>query len=183
MDSEQILNTSSDAARFVTGIEGWVDRNDRFWGTDEHAARWSGCTHIVCPKCGKPTPKSYTICEECREKKAIERYGAKERREWDGKTPLYSEAAEKYFFDEDSLWDHLETHGGSEQSLRLVICEPHRLRQVDEDYFYDDLPEDGDIPDEVANALKDLNRVICDQDPVSWSPGVYVPKIKKHKRP
>jgi hypothetical protein len=175
MAIKQILNTSSDAARFVTGLEGWVDRHGRFCGTDEHMARWSGCTHIICPKCGKPTPKSYTICEDCREEKAIERYKARERREWDGKTPLYSEAVDEYFFDEDSLRDHLETHEVLEQVLRLVICEPNRLRQVEEDYFLDDLPEDGDIPDEVANALEDLNRVIRDQDPVSWSPGRYVP--------
>ena len=177
MDAKQILNTSNESAKFVTGIEGWVDRNGRFWGNDEKMARWSGCTHIACKNCGKPTPKSYTICPDCREKKAIERYDAKERKEWDGKTPLYSEASDEYFFDEDGLDEHLENIGNSIESLRLVICEPDYLKQIDEDYFCDDLPDDGDIPDDVATALENLNRVIREQAAVSWYPGQYAAEI------
>ena len=178
MDSKQILNTSYEAARYVTNIEGWVDSQNRFWGKDEKMARWSGCTHIICPKCGRPTPKNYTICENCREEKAIERYNLKERRKWDGKTPLYSEATKEYFFfDEGSIDCHFAEYLKDREylfrSLRLVICEPIPLRQIDEEYFCDDLPEDGDIPDEVASALEDLNRIIRDQKPVSWEPGKY----------
>ena len=70
-DKEQILYTSDEVAKHVTNIEGWVDRHGRFWGKDEHMARWSGCTHIICPSCGNPTSRNYTICSDCRNKKAL----------------------------------------------------------------------------------------------------------------
>lgn len=173
VDTKQILITSDEVAKFTTNIEGWVDRHSRFWGKDEYMARWSGCTHIICPECGKPTPKSYTMCDVCREEKAIERYESKERKQWDGNIPLYSEAADEYFFDRDDLNDYLENHECTSQSLRLVICKPIYLRQVDKDYFYDELPEDDDIPSDVANALEDLNETIRAHGPVLWSPGKY----------
>ena len=171
-DTKQILNTSDEAAKFVTNLEGWVDRLGRFWGKDERMARWAGCTHIVCPDCGNPTPKGYTICKGCREKKAVERYEAKERKQWDRETPLYSEFADEYFFSEDSLNDYLE-FGETKQALRLVICEPIYLKEIDEDYFCDELPEDGELPENVFSALEELNKIIRGQKPVSWMPGKY----------
>ena len=170
---KQILITSDEAAKFVTNIEGWIDRHGRFWGKDEYMARWSGCTHIICEKCERPVLKSYRICDVCREEKAIERYKSKECKQWDGNTPLYSEIAEEYFQDRDDLNDYLDNHECTSQSLRLVICEPVYLQQIDEDCFYDDLPEDDDIPSDVADALEDLNRIIQAHGPVSWFPGKY----------
>jgi len=181
MSDKQILYTSYEAAKFVTNIEGWVDSNHRFWGKDEHMARWSGCTHIICPGCGKPTQKNYTICSDCREKKAIERYEAKDRLKWDRQTPLYSEAADEYFFDEDQLMDYLadqtfppgQEHVADERSLRLVICEPVYLREIEDDLFDGELPEDGYLPLDIQTALDNLNILIREQGPVSWSPGKY----------
>ncbi len=173
INTKQILITSDEVAKFVTNIEGWIDRHGRFWGKDEHMARWSGCTHIICPECGRSTPKHYTICDVCREEKAIERYESKERKQWDGNIPLYSEAVDEYFSNQDDLNDYLENHECTVQSLRLIICEPVYLRQVNEDYFYDEFPEDEDIPSDVANALEDLNETIRVNGPVSWSPGKY----------
>jgi len=174
---KQILNTGDEAAKYVTNIEGWVDCNGRFWGKDEQAARWSGCTHIACRNCGKPTPKNYTICEDCREKKDIERYEKKDRKQWDGETPLYSEFIDKYFFDGDDLLDYLYVTEKSSESLRLVICCPIYLSQITEDGFYDDLPEDGELPEDVVKAIDALNDVIREQEPVSWSPGRYAAEI------
>lgn len=172
-DTKQILNTSDDAAKFVTDIEGWVDRHGRFFGNDKNGARWSGCTHIVCSDCGQSTPKNYLICESCREKKAIKQYESKERKKVDRETPLYSETADEYFFDEDSLRDFLEDNECTVQSLRLIICEPIYLKEIDEDYFCDELADDGELPEAVVDALDNLNAVIRDENPVSWTPGKY----------
>lgn len=172
-----ILNTSNEVAKFVTGIEGWIDRRGRFFGKEKNAeemARWSGCTHIVCPDCGKACPKSYIRCSDCIEKKAIERYKALECKEWDGKTPLYSDRDDKYFFNEQELTDYLEDSFDVEsdmKSLRLVICEPVYLREIDTDHFCDELADDGELPEAVTDALDNLNAVIRDEDPVSWVPG------------
>jgi len=174
-ESKQILNTSIEAAKFLTNIEGWVG-GGRFFGKDERAARWSGCTHIICPDCGKPTPKMYTRCSDCREKNAIKRYEARERKRWDRETPLYSDAADSYFFDEQELMYYLEDSFNLKSDvalLRLVICEPIYLRQVEEDYFCGELTEDGELSEAVIDALNNLNTVIQDEDPVSWFPGKY----------
>jgi hypothetical protein len=173
MKTKQILDTSDEAACYGKNLEGWIDRHGRFWGKDEKAARWSGCTHIICPECGRPTPKHYTICQGCREKKAIERYKLKERRHWDLTVPVYSETTDEYFFDANDLNDWLEDHNCTAESLRLVICEPIYLRQVNEDYFCDELPEDEGVPDDIADALENLNRIIREQGPISWDPGKY----------
>jgi len=173
MINKQILNTSDEAAKFATGIEGWVDRYGRFWGKDEYMARWSGCTHAMCSECGRPTPKSYTMCNDCRKKKAIERYNAKKCKQWDGNVPLYSETTHEYFLDKDNLNYYLEDHECTPESLHLVICEPIYLRQVDEDYFYNKFPKNDNIPPDVATALEDLNRIISEQEPVGWKPGKY----------
>lgn len=177
MDTTQILNTSDDAAKFVTDIEGWVDRHGRFFGNDKNGARWSGCTHIVCSECGQPTPKNYLICESCREKKAIKRYESKERKKWGRETPLYSETADEYFFDEDSLRDFLEDDEYTIQSLRLTICDPVYFKEVYEDYFCDELSEDGELPQDIIGALEDLNTLLRNHGPASWTPGKYAADI------
>lgn len=172
-NQKQILKISDEAAYYKENISGWIDRHGRFFGKDENMARWSGCTHILCPDCGEPTEKGYTVCHNCREKNAIKRYGAKERKKWNGETPLYSDSFDKYFLCEDDLSDFMEDCRCNAKSLRLVICEPVYLREVDEDHFYNELSEDGKLPEAVANALKELNEVIREQDPVSWIPGKY----------
>lgn len=177
MSTEQVLITSDEAAKFVTGIEGWIDRYGRFWGKNEAAARWSGCTHIVCPKCETPTPKNYTLCSNCRERSAIDRYNAKKEKLWNGDTPLYSDASGEYFFQADDLIDYIEEHECTVQSLRLVICDPIKLRHVDKDYFCDDLAEDDALSSDVLEALDVLNEVIRAQPPVSWYPGKYAARF------
>lgn len=181
MEDIQILNTSDRAAEFRTDISGWVDRHGRFWGEDERMARWSGCTHLICPECGKVMSKNYTLCSECRNEKSVGRYKARESKLWDGITPLYSDACDRYFFDWDEVLEYLNEIDQQEESfgvLRLLICSPIRLRQVDDDYFCDELPEGGSLPSDVVEALADLNEVIRRQTPVSWAPGKYAAIIK-----
>ena len=174
---KQVLYTSEETVKYVTNIKGWVDRHGRFWGKDEHMARWSGCTHIICPSCGSPTLKNYTICFDCRNKKAIERYNKKDRIEWDGKIPLYSEVADEYFFDSDELDYYREENDCSIKSLRLVICEPTKLRFLHTDYWEDELPENGELPEDILKAVDKLNELLECQSLSSWYPGEFAAKI------
>jgi len=174
VNNQQILYRSAKSAKWMTDIEGWVDSNGRFWGENEHMARWSGCTHIDCAECGKPTPVSGpTICGECKDKKELEKYRSMPRMRWDGKTPLYSATNDKYFFDEDDLLDYIEEEGGTVDDLKLIICEPNKFPEIEGDYFYDELPEDGVLPTEIEIAIDAMNKVIRAQPPASWSPGKY----------
>lgn len=172
-----ILEDSPEAAKYVT-VGGWVDRHGRFFGVDERTARWSGATHIKCANCGKATSKTYTICCDCRLKRSAEKYAAMEPKEWDFDTPLYSEQLGKYFFDDEVLNYVDDNPTESIESLMLVICEPVYLRQIDSDYFYDDLPDDGELPEEIVIALANFNNIISQQSPVSWAPGKYRAVLK-----
>lgn len=172
-EEKKVLNTSDEAAKYVTGIEGWVDRHGHFYGKDERLARWAGATHVSCSECGAETNKTYTICYACRCKKELEKFYAKKIKDWNGITPLYSELTENYFFDLGDLQDYLCENKLKVDSMMLVICTPNKLRELDEDYFCDELPEDGELPPDVYAAIVDLNRVIKEQEPISWSPGPY----------
>lgn len=173
-ECKRILYTSDDAAKFVTNISGWVDRHGNFWGKAEDSARYSGCTHKACPKCGNLTAKGYLVCADCREKKAIEIYNKKEKKEWDGNLLLYSDGTGDYFAEQEDVEDYVAENGCTLESLRLVICDSVQLRKVDEDYWCDDLPDDcEELPEAVLEALKELNAVIVEAAPVSWIPGDF----------
>jgi hypothetical protein len=50
-----------------------------------------------------------------------------------------------------------------------MLCEEQKVHQIDEDYWYDDLPEDGDAPDELLEAIEVFNKAIMDVT-ISWEP-------------
>lgn len=167
---KMILNTDPEAAREMT-ITGWVSRNGLFFGKDERAARWSGCTHIVC-ECGKPACKSYTCCEDCRAKRQRERWEKFELVKWDGESPLTTYDGDDWFFDADSLYEWAEDNDIDLADAMLVIAEPCYARTVDEDYWSDDLHEDSELPSPIVAALKTFNEAIkAYREPLSWHMG------------
>lgn len=168
---EKIIHyDSQEAAQFQTGLSGWVDRYGRFWGNDEHMARWSGCTHLNCTKCGEQIEvRSY--CRSCSHKTDVERYLSMPKQEWYGEEYLYSMSYDKYIYSNEELFDFLAETNTSPEDLMLVICEPNYLSQINSDYWCDDLTEDGDLPGNVESALEALNKAIRDAGPASYSPG------------
>ena len=167
----RVLYTDDKAATFRTDIKGWVDRHGRYFGNDLHVARWSGCTHIVCKGCGKPTEKNYLTCEDCREKADIERFKKRKVSVWNGTIPVYSECLDKYFMEADELSDFLEEYEGSVESLRLLICEPVYPRPLESDYFSDCLSEDEDAPKALLDAIDRFNLELKEIGSTSWTPG------------
>ena len=180
MKEEKVIRYDSpEAARFVTNMQGWVDAKGYFWGNDsrsEHMARFSSCTIMVCEKCGADYP-NHSYCRPCSEKRQIERYNALPKKKWDGETPLYSDAADCWFFDPSELEDYCEEHECIRESLRLVICKPVYAREIESDYFCDELPEDQDLDDvdeELADLLEEVNKYIRKREkPLSWRPGKF----------
>jgi hypothetical protein len=154
----------------------WVSRSGRFYFGDKarHLAKYDGCTHRTC-FCGQKMEKHYTRCATCREVAAMQRYDNRDKAQWDGEVPLYSDAADRYFNSFDEIDGFLEDEGGSIDGLRLIICEPNFAREIDPDeYYLDDLPEDCSVPAEIADAFEALNKAIreCKQ-PLSWVPGKF----------
>ena len=168
MSNKIIMFDSPEAATYRTDIKGWVSSDGRFYGGDERTARWGGCTHQIC-KCGKLHDKHRTICDSCYAKQRTEKYYALPVEKWDGETPLCLWDDDRFFFDEGSLLDWLaDQEEGTE--VQLVKCKPGRLHYVDEDIWCDDLPEDGELPEEVASKLAELNEAIKRAEPVCWWP-------------
>jgi len=179
---EVVLSTSDEAAKFVTGISGWVSRHGRFWGKDENMARYDGCTHNVC-ECGNLIEKGYNYCETCRKKDRDDIFQHFERIEWDGKTPICIFDDDQFFFDMDELEIWCEEHDCTPQDLQLVLCKPTYASPIDDDMYYDDLPEDmslEDVAPELASRINDLNNWIEEQKIIlSWTASkiaVIIPK-------
>jgi hypothetical protein len=172
MDNKQmVLFDSDEAAQYRTNLSGWVSRHGHYWGVDERAARYDGCTHTRCEDCGEPVDRGRLICPKCHEKRQVKRYNTMPQEEWDGKGMLYSDAADKYFLDLDDAEDFLEDEEGTIESLRLIICEPNYLPLIPDDYGCDELAEDGELPDAVIDAIEKFNEVIRKTGAVSWYPG------------
>ena len=131
MNDIMILNDSPDAARYVTGLSGWVSRNGKFFGNTEEGerlARWDGCTHIPCKKCGTPTNRNYTLCPACQRAYARELHARKDRAPWHGKM-IYSYENDEYYDSPDDARDALED-GQTMEDLRLVLCVPTRVQPI-----------------------------------------------------
>ena len=176
-NDEVILNTSDKAAKFVTHLCGWVDRHGRFWGDDERMARWSGCTHEQC-SCGNMHSKGWTCCEKCRDDKRREKFDALEKVEWDGETPITLDNGDEYFFCEDDLRDYLEENEININDLQFRLCQPVPMPVLDESYFLEQLHEGAELPDDIANAIAELNQLIRKAPTQTWEPSKYAAVVK-----
>lgn len=172
MDSKVVMIDSPEAAEYRTDLKGWVSRDGFYYGDgpdSERTARYAGCTHVPCSQCGTPTNKGYTMCRGCRDLAYIAKYEAMPRAEWDGTVMVYSEARDRYYNSPDDAADDLED-GETLADLQLVLCTPNYVRQIEPDYCCDDLPEDGDVPADVEEAMEAFNRAVAGIV-LSWSPG------------
>ncbi len=161
-ESPMVLDTSPEAATYRTDIKGWVSRDGLFFGDGaqgERTARYSGCTHKQC-ECGAVAEKHRIRCDACQEKHTRADYEKLPLIEWDGETPLCIFRGDTYFWSADDLDLYCDTNDVRSTDLMLVICDPVNLHEVDIDYWSDELPEDGDLPTPVEDALTALNKAI-----------------------
>ena len=176
MDKPIVMFDSPEAATYRTDIKGWVSRDGLFYGdnpSSERGARWSGCTHQTCD-CGRVHEKSRTICDSCYAKQRSDKYYALPMVEWDGDTPVCTWDDDQFFFDEGSLLDwmaDLDYENGERPEVQLVLCKPGKLHLLDTDDWCDDLPDDGELPDEVMVKLGELNDALRNAPTVCWHPG------------
>lgn len=99
-----------------------------------------------------------------------------EQKEWDGKAPLYSFTAKKYFYTYDEVYKYTQDHYTYAFNLQLVICEPVELRYVNTNCRKHDLLENGKLTYEVHKSLEELNQTIEEFGIVRWKPGKYAVK-------
>lgn len=164
-----------DAAEMRTGISGWCCKTcNRFWGDDEHMARYCCATSQPCECGGRITPRSYTICDACRKKKRDARWEALEKVDWDGETPLCEWDGDRYYFDEDSVRDAVAEHlhgGGRVEDFRLAMCRPVEPRAFEmAEFLSDSLPEDFDTDGEFDEIDGVVNDWIRARGVLAWEP-------------
>jgi len=172
MKEEKVIRYDSpEAAQFKTGIEGWVSSDGRFWGKDEHMARYTGCTHVLCQGCAAPVKKGWSHCEYCRSKRSTEKWAALPFMEWDGQKPVCLWNNDKYFFSEDDLIEYLYEHELNGADVQLVFCESIEYREIDYDYWGGDAHEDWEPPKELVEAVEKVNDLIRTLAPHSYTTG------------
>lgn len=167
---EKIIRYDSpEAAKQVT-ITGWVDSGGRFWGKDEHMARWSGCTHVKCSECDNWCKKSYTKCDECIQKGRRERFLSLPFKEWDLVEAVCLPDGDEYFFDLETLEDYMEEQ--EMQEIDLLFCDEIGYHHIHHDHWSDDMPDNvEDIPDELKIKIKEFNKFLDSLGTLSYYPG------------
>lgn len=160
-----------DAAELRTGISGWCCKAcGRFWGADEHMARYCCATNMPCECGARIEPRHWTHCEACREKRRDEVWAGLSRVEWDGEMPLCVFDDDKFFFSLDDLESYIDDldDGTAASDLRLVLCEPENGRYFEmSEFLSDDLPDGDDGPD-TKEIDATVNAWIKAHAPFSW---------------
>lgn len=159
------------SAATMEAVQGWVSRDGHFCGNNENLARSLGATHARCEECQAIVPKNRIRCSACEDARSRAKYALLPRRPWDVETPLVMHDSDHYFYDLNDVLDYAAETGQDVADLPLVICSPAHLHQIDAEDWADDLPEDGTLPDAVAEALETFNKVIAAAGPVSWVEG------------
>lgn len=173
MREEKLVMYESPEAASIQTVTGWVAADGRFWGNDEHMARYCGSTHRLCKNNpDHPIHRTSGWCDVCHDESRAAKFAAMPRRIWGGE-PITDFDGDSYFFDEEDLRDHILNHEIDLADLKLVFCTPNYPSEIDpNDHFMDDLPEDGEINDDQLIAAFDLvNEMIRKSPPLSWSPG------------
>lgn len=171
-EKQNILRDSPEAASIQT-VTGWVSSTGRFYGADEHLARYDGATHTKCEK--NPEHPIYKIngyCESCWAEKQQALYEAMPAEPYNGDACAVFNT-DQYFWEENEILEYCVDRGINPADLQLVHCVPTYARQIDgKDYFSDDLPEDGELPQVLHDAFAALNKIIGHKKHVlSWSQG------------
>lgn len=142
----------------------------------EKSARYHSATHSKCD-CGGLIRKGHSLCATCIEKQQIEKYLTYPEKDWDLNSIVYSHYYDKFFNDIDELEDFLacEEEEGEEiptlTNLRLVHCQANYPREIDGDFWADDLPENQDeLPKELCQKIDEFNAFLKTMKPLSYSP-------------
>ena len=173
MKKEKIIYDSDGIVEYRTNIEGWVGKDGRFYGKDEHSARYANCTHVKCD-CGNIMSRGYTKCDTCRSSAVWDKFLALESIEWDGKSMMATYDDDKFFRDWDDVYEYCYDNEISPDTLKLVIChKDNRLREVNIDELNEEYcDEDGrgvsEFHPEIARKAAELNELIRNAEPLLW---------------
>jgi hypothetical protein len=167
-----------DNAERRTDLVGWCCKAcGRYWGADEHMARWCCATDLPCDieGCdGRARKHGFTTCDACRRRKDDERWAAVEKVAWDGVTPLCEWDGDRFFFDDGAVADYVADRladGVAIEEIHLVLCERDTPRSFDmADFQSDYLAREWDCGRHFDEIDKVVNDWIAAHMPPMWIP-------------
>lgn len=103
--------------------------------------------------------------------KSVERYKMSESDAWDGEVALYSEFLDRYYGDAEQVIEEVDADSQhSIESLRIYLCDPIYLSELDSDFFLDQMGEDAELPTELLEAMDKFNEAIKNTPPQTYYP-------------
>ncbi len=165
--AEVILVTDPRAATHLM-IDGWKSLSGRVY-TAERAARYDSATHAICSDCGVTCEKYYTACAACRTTRSAKQWDDLPKVPYNGE-PAWPWNGDELLMDFDDVADYADRCEVEIEDLRLVKAKPVKMRELECDYWSDDLPPDGDdVPGWLQDAVDVLNREIQANGPCCWT--------------
>jgi len=163
MEEKIILYDDKDIVEYRTNIEGWVDKiNSTFHGKNEHMARYSACTHKICPECKNPMEKHWITCSDCQSKKMQDRYESYQYKEWNDDYPLTLHDSDTWFFYSEDIEYYCEENEVDISELKFLFCDEIKCPEIDiYDLISDSLPDEQDeAPKELQDIINEANEKI-----------------------
>lgn len=184
MSKEIVLDTDEGLVEYRTDIKGWVGKNGRFYGENKNMGISDNSTHKTCSE-GHVYGKSWISCPKCSEDGGLKRYLDLPVIEWDEETPIMSYDNDTFFKDIEEVIEYLENDEDiTLEDLRLVICTPNHLNEVNSEFWSDIIPEEHDLKDIVSEEfnkkLAELNEIIDKHGPISWGAGYKRVDLRKN---
>jgi|GEM_PF-5724329 len=145
---------------FRNDISGWVDANGKFWGKDDHIARWSNCTLIKCncEGCESYVLKGRLKCSDCANKISHKKWEKSEKREASVQDEMYySDLLDIYFHEWEEIEVHCTENGVEIGAARIYHCKRANAPSIDiGDIYCDITPEEFDPEDMINDEIQDL---------------------------
>lgn len=180
MKPKETILSSYDKTKRVA-MEGYAcTLCNRFWGDHQNGAANCCATSSACEDCGKPGFLYHRFCRACSDAKKAEKFRKfyeESAVDWDGVTPLYSDAYDQYIFGDVADWaesivadweDEIPLTRELIESWQLRLCTPNNGRHFDLNEFLCDDLADGETLDS-EEVEKVVNDFIKSCAPISWS--------------
>jgi len=153
-------------AEYLKNIKGWICKTClRYFGNGEaaeHLAALCCATDLPCECGGRNLENGCARCAECREKQEKEQWEKMEVKEWDGKTPIYSHALDRYYFDGlENIYEDADEHKLTLEGMELVLCQPVKKPTFSVYNLLDGyIDDDCDVRD--INGYADIKQAVHD---------------------
>jgi hypothetical protein len=191
VEEKIILSENAETLLIEKNVTVWVTPDNRHFLSKESAIN-NTITHKKC-ECGNLMKRYQMKCDSCSFVSTRDKYNKLRHMDWDGETPLCLFDDDVFFFSEDEIYDYIENldyNADDEdktkvEDLMLVICTPNHAPEIDYLELCEDILPDTDHPErllskELSDKLAEVNKLISEHKPISWSGGPFRTTIKKN---